>query len=94
MLCFLERAARSGYIVEYYSDSAEGSLSRSSAASPRVAHVVLQPAVLFTGPKVPTDAAVAALHEAAHAAYSLTNSDRTVLETVGVWHHQRGKDGD
>jgi hypothetical protein len=52
-----------------------------------VAHVLLQPAILFTGSKVPTDAAVAALHDAAHAVYSLANSDRTLVETMGVWHH-------
>jgi len=87
-LCFLERAAMAGYTVEYYTDAAEASLWRNSSEDPWVAHVVLQPAILFTGPKVPTDAAVLALHDAAHAACSAADADGTLVETVGVWHHQ------
>jgi organic hydroperoxide reductase OsmC/OhrA len=88
MLCFLKLAAMFGYIVEQYTDMAEGGLSNNSAGSPWVGRVVLQPAVYFTGPKVPTDEAVLALHNAAHAECPLANSVCLVIETEGVWRHQ------
>jgi organic hydroperoxide reductase OsmC/OhrA len=88
MLCFLEIAAIFGYIVERYSDTPEASIATNSAGNFRVDHVILQPAILFTGAKVPTEAAVMALHRAAHAECPLANSVSTVVETLGVWHHE------
>jgi len=94
MLCFLGLAATFGYHVEHYSDTPEGSIATNAAGNPWMARVVLQPAVLFTGAKVPTDAAVLALHHAAQAECSLANSVSTVVETMGVWHHEPGIDPD
>lgn len=85
---FLGLAAIFGYCVEHYSDSPEASIAMNSAGNPCIVRVVLQPAILFTGAKVPTDAAVLALHHAAHAECSLANSVNTSVETAGVWHHE------
>ena len=86
--CFLDIAATFGYSVAHYGDTPAGSIATNSAGHLWVAHVVLQPAILFTGVKVPTDAAVRALHQAAHAECSLANSVSTLVETLGVWHHE------
>ncbi len=88
MQCFLGLAVMFGYCVEHYSDTPEGSIATNSSGNPWVARVVLQPAILFKGTKVPTDAAVLALHHAAHAECPLANSVSTVVETVGVWHYE------
>jgi organic hydroperoxide reductase OsmC/OhrA len=88
MRCFLELAARLGFIVEHYIDTAEASIVANSSGHLWVAQAVLQPAVLFTGVKVPTEAAVLELHREAHARCSLANSVSTLVETLGVWHHE------
>jgi organic hydroperoxide reductase OsmC/OhrA len=85
---FLEIAALFGYSIEDYSDTPEVSIGTNAAGHPWVAQVILQPAILFTGTKVPTDAAVLALHHAAHAGCTLANSVSTPVETRGVWHHE------
>jgi len=88
MQSFLRLAAMFGYVIEHYGDTPEGIIATNSSGEPWVAHVILQPAILFTGAKVPTDAAVLALHHAAHAGCSLANSVSTLVETAGVWHHE------
>jgi organic hydroperoxide reductase OsmC/OhrA len=85
---FLEIAELFGYVVEHYSDTPEASIATNSAGYLWVAQVILQPAILFTGAKVPTDAAVLALHHAAHAECTLANSVSTAVETRGVWQHE------
>jgi organic hydroperoxide reductase OsmC/OhrA len=88
---FIDIAATFGYVVAQYSDTAEGRIATNDAGKPSIAHVVLQPAILFTGAKAPTDAAVLALHCAAHAERATEASVNAHVETVGVgvWHYER-----
>jgi len=88
MQSFLRLADLFGYVIEHYGDTPEGIIATNSAGDPWVAHVILQPAILFTGAKAPTEADVLALHDAAHAVCALANSVTTLVETAGVWHHE------
>jgi organic hydroperoxide reductase OsmC/OhrA len=90
MQCFLQIATTFGYNVEHYSDTPEGRIAQNAAGEIWVDHVLLRPAILFTRAKMPTDAAVLALHRAAHAECPLANSVSTLIETLGVWHHEPG----
>jgi organic hydroperoxide reductase OsmC/OhrA len=88
MLWFLSLAATHGYIVECYTDAAEGRMAKNSDGKQWVSRVVLRPDIVFTGAKAPNEADVQALHKAAHAECYLANSVKSVVEITGVWHHQ------
>jgi organic hydroperoxide reductase OsmC/OhrA len=88
MLWFLSLAAAREYIVDRYSDTAEGFMEKNAAGKEWVARVVLRPVVVFTGIKIPNEAAVQALHHAAHAECFLAHSVRTEIATYCKWHHQ------
>jgi organic hydroperoxide reductase OsmC/OhrA len=85
MLWFLDFAARAGYIVDSYIDRAEGHMGQRPDAKQWIARVLLLPEVHFTGAKAPDEAAVHALHEAAHESCFIANSVKTDILVRGSW---------
>jgi organic hydroperoxide reductase OsmC/OhrA len=85
MLWFLSIAAQDGYVVSAYRDAAEGTMANNDAGNEVVAHVLLKPAVTFSGEKAPSDEVLADLHHRAHQACFLANSVKTVIEVNGSW---------
>jgi organic hydroperoxide reductase OsmC/OhrA len=77
MLWFLSLAARRGFCVDHYADSAVGTLARNDAGKQAITRVVLRPAVAFSGPRQPSRADLDALHHEAHDACFIANSVRT-----------------
>lgn len=88
MLWFLGLAAQQGYVVDRYLDTAEGHMARNAAGRDWIARVVLRPQVDFVGERRPDDAAVDALHHAAHDECFIANSVRTELSVQGGWSHR------
>jgi len=88
MLWFLDLAAAQGYVVDRYTDRAIGIMGKNDAGKAWVARVELRPEVAFAGPRVPDDAQVARLHDAAHAECFLANSVRTQIVIAGAWSGQ------
>lgn len=86
MLWFLSLAAARGFVVERYTDAAEGFMGLNSDGKQWVARVVLRPHVVFSGIRSPEECDVQALHHSAHAECFLANSVKTSVETVCVWH--------
>jgi organic hydroperoxide reductase OsmC/OhrA len=87
MLWFLDLASRDGYVVDSYRDEATATMGDDAHGRTFVARVLLDPAIAFSGSKRPDDAAVAALHAAAHHHCFLANSVRTELVHRGTWTH-------
>jgi organic hydroperoxide reductase OsmC/OhrA len=87
MLWFLALAARDGYTVDSYTDSAAGTLSRNAAGKEAITAVLLHPMLVFSGEKVPDDAAVSQLHHAAHESCFLANSVTSDISINGSWRH-------
>jgi organic hydroperoxide reductase OsmC/OhrA len=86
MLWFLSLAARRGFVVDRYTDSAEGQMGQNASGKLWVARVVLRPHVVFgTAPNLPTDSDVEALHHAAHLECFIANSVMTAIETRSTW---------
>ena len=85
MLWFLSIAAAKGYVVERYTDAAEGFMTSNADGKLWVSRVALHPDVLFSGTKAPTEGDVRALHHSAHAECYLANSVRTAVATEGSW---------
>ena len=77
MLWFLSLAAKQGYVVEKYRDSAVGTVGRDGDGRLAMLDVTLRPLVTFSGPKQPTTAEVVGLHHAAHAQCFIANSVKT-----------------
>ncbi|MFI5335506.1 MAG: OsmC family protein [Opitutales bacterium] len=66
MLWFLSLAAQRGYVVDSYTDDAAGVMEKNAAGRLAMTTVTLRPLVRFSGAKLPDQAALAALHHAAH----------------------------
>ncbi|HEY2178566.1 MAG TPA: OsmC family protein [Caulobacteraceae bacterium] len=79
MLWFLDHAARAGFTVTSYVDTAEGTLGRDSAGKMAMTRVVLRPAIEFAGEARPAAEDLDRLHEAAHADCFIANSVTTEL---------------
>lgn len=84
MLWFLSLAAEQGWVVDGYNDAAEGRMGRFPDGRLGITEVLLRPEVVFSGRK-PDDAAVAALHHAAHERCNIGNSLRGVVRVEGSW---------
>lgn len=78
MLWFLDLAARAGYVVDRYLDRATGTLARREDGKHWISAIELAPEVTFCG-EAPTAAALAGLHEHAHAECFLANSLKTAV---------------
>jgi organic hydroperoxide reductase OsmC/OhrA len=74
MLWFLSIAAKRGYVVERYDDAAYGTMGRVASGKIAFTRIALRPAIAFAGEKRPDAAALAALHDAAHAECFIANS--------------------
>jgi len=77
MLWFLSLAAKRGYIVDRYHDTAVGVMGRDAAGKLAMLDVTLRPAVTLGGGPQPSDVELAALHHAAHAECFIANSVKT-----------------
>jgi organic hydroperoxide reductase OsmC/OhrA len=85
MLWFLDLAARAGFLIDEYTDRAEGRMGRREDGAEWVASVVLSPAVKFGGARRPDAGAVQELHHRAHASCFIANSVRTEVSVSGSW---------
>jgi organic hydroperoxide reductase OsmC/OhrA len=79
MLWFLSLAARKGFVVERYRDSAVGVLEKNDQGKQAITKVRLRPEIGFSGDKRPSAAELGELHRAAHENCFIANSVRTEI---------------
>jgi organic hydroperoxide reductase OsmC/OhrA len=84
MLWFLSLAARSGFCVDRYADSAIGSMGRNAARKEYLVAVTLRPEVAFSGARVPTPEELHELHHRAHEECYIANSVVTEIRCEPV----------
>jgi organic hydroperoxide reductase OsmC/OhrA len=77
MLWFLSIAAKRGFVVDRYRDTAVGTMGRDGEGRLAMLDVTLRPSVTFSGTKQPSAAEVDALHHAAHAECFIASSVKT-----------------
>ena len=87
MLWFLSLAAAGGYVVDSYSDAAEARMGDFGGGRMGLTEVLLQPAVVLSGSRQADDAAIDALHRAAHERCYVANSIRGDVRVAGRWSH-------
>ena len=74
MLFFIAGMARDGYVLDSYTDHAEGVMEKNARGKMAMARVTLRPRLVFSGEKQPTPEQVAALHHWAHEECYIANS--------------------
>ena len=79
MLTFLWLASRQGFVVDSYTDAAEGLMQVNEAGKEAVTRVTLRPRIVFSG-RQPSEAELEALHHQAHDECYLANSVKTAIE--------------
>ena len=82
MLWFLSIAARQGFVVDHYHDSAEGILAPAADGKLVMTVVTLRPAVSFSGDRRPTPAELDRLHHQAHDECYIANSVKSEVRCV------------
>lgn len=85
MLWFLSLAAEAGYVIDSYRDAAEARMGRFPDGRRGITEVLLQPEVVVSGRRLPDDAALDALHAAAHRRCDIGNSIRGEVRVQGSW---------
>ena len=78
MLWFLFYAAKGGFIVDSYTDAAEGHMEKTADGNQWMSRVILRPDVRFAG-NSPAAAAMAEMHDKAHHACFIANSVKTTI---------------
>src|SRR5690349_9474011 len=76
MLFFVDFARRDGFVVDSYTDEAEGVLGKREDGKMAMTSVTLRPRVEWSDP-APDEAAIAGLHHRAHEACFIANSVNT-----------------
>lgn len=89
MLTFLFLASRQGWLVDRYSDTAVGEMTKDDRGTPWISRVTLHPVVVYRGDRSPSSAAEAGLHHQAHEQCFIANSVRTEIRVVP----SRGSEG-
>ena len=79
MLWFLSIAAKRGFRVDHYADSAVGTMQRNADGKIAVTRVVLRPDVAFSGERMPNADDIAAMHHEAHTECFIANSVRSEI---------------
>ncbi len=84
MLWFLAIAAKRGFCVDRYADSASGLLERNAERRFAMTVVTLRPNVTFSGAKLPTSEELDQLHHKAHEECYIANSVKTEVRVEPV----------
>ena len=79
MLWFLSIAARRGFVVETYRDSALGIMGKDASGKTSITRVELAPETAFSEGGRPSMAELEAMHDAAHESCYIANSVKTEI---------------
>jgi organic hydroperoxide reductase OsmC/OhrA len=77
MLSFLAVAAKRGFVVDRYEDSAVGFLEKNAQGRLAITRVELNPRIVFAGERQPDAESLRRLHDEAHHACFIANSVHT-----------------
>jgi organic hydroperoxide reductase OsmC/OhrA len=81
MLFFLDIAAKSGFVVDEYTDKAVGRMRKNDEGKIAITKVVLRPNATYSGEKIPDREEVGQMHHRAHELCFISNSVKTEVGT-------------
>jgi organic hydroperoxide reductase OsmC/OhrA len=79
MLWFLSIAAKAGFIVDTYSDNAEGKMEKTFSNKLIMSQVILKPQAVFSGNQLPSIPDIIQMHHQAHDECFIANSVKTTV---------------
>lgn len=82
MLFFLDHAARAGFAVETYADTAVATMATGDDGREWVATIDLRPQITWAGEPIPSSDQIAALHERSHHDCYIANSVKTDVRVL------------
>jgi organic hydroperoxide reductase OsmC/OhrA len=82
MLTFLYHAAKKGFVVDRYEDTAKGIMGKNEKGQFWVSAVTLRPNIVFSGAKQPTAEELDHLHHTAHQECFIANSVKTDVKVA------------
>jgi organic hydroperoxide reductase OsmC/OhrA len=82
MLSFLYVAAKAGFVADSYHDEAVGEMTNDNGKQ-WISTITLDPQIVWSGGKVPTTEALAAMHHEAHEICYIANSIRSEIVVKG-----------
>ena len=84
MLFFLSIAAKRGFVVDGYVDSATGVMAKDNDGKAAITRITLRPKIVFSGALQPTSAELEAMHHESHDQCYIANSIKSevVVESV------------
>jgi len=81
MLFFLDIAAKSGFVVDEYTDAATGRLGKNAEGKTAITKVVLRPNAIYSGERIPDQSKIEKMHHRAHELCFIANSIKTEVTT-------------
>ena len=87
MLTFLSIAAKKRLVVDSYEDKALGIMTKNQNGKLFVSQITLDPAIAFSGDKLPTSEQIADMHHLAHKECFIANSVLTEIVVAGIPSH-------
>lgn len=81
MLFFLTIAAKSGFVIDAYTDAASGRMDKDAEGKTVITEVVLRPNAVYSGDRIPDRAKVEKMHHRAHELCFIANSVKTTVTT-------------
>jgi organic hydroperoxide reductase OsmC/OhrA len=82
MLTLLAIASKKGFVIDKYTDAAIGELGKNQSGKMAMIKVTLQPIVVFSGDKIPSDEDFKSLHDRAHHGCIIANSIASCVEII------------
>ncbi len=74
MLSFLWVVSKSGFVCDSYADNAVGEMTTSDEGKQWISKITLDPQIVWSGDKIPTDEELAQMHHEAHEVCYIANS--------------------
>ncbi len=81
MLFFLDIAARSGFVIDEYTDAATGYMEKNAGGKTAITKVVLRPNAAYSGERIPDRKEIEKMHHHAHELCFIANSVKTEVTT-------------
>jgi organic hydroperoxide reductase OsmC/OhrA len=87
MLFFLAFATKGGFIIDSYTDNAVGVMTRNEAGKLYISAITLNPAITWSGEKLPTEADIAHMHKRSHDECYIAHSIKATVTIAGQPDH-------
>jgi len=84
MLSFLWVVSKKGFVCESYEDNAAGEMTATADGKQWISKIMLDPQIVWSGDKIPTDEELADMHHEAHEVCFIANSIKSDIVVAGV----------